>query len=697
MNDVEYESRIEALEKRVEILESQIAQLNAEKTKAVSEKPEVVKTVQVSQATNNKANTVYSSSYTSRMMNMEPGNATAGTATTIKKPTATKKEASLENKIGKNVMGILASVLIFISILIFGGMVYSALGVIAKVAVLMLISIALGVTGVVKMRRDDSYFVLFSSMAACGICAVYITFILMHFVFEIMPLLLLTIAMFIWTGMVITLSVAKDRIFTYICMIGIVITTIVCAVNWDSAGWSLIYYAISSVVLFALSRSRDYNKNIIFFLQLPIVGMILTGLYYESLAAIICITLFVVAGLVAQNLMYRIEASNDGVAIPVTIVSMLMVAISMVHMSFTLGYEIIKYPYSLAFIIIAALYAHKYMKSHVSLFYTAFYFTAVMLVLTLGSHIWILAILMLIAGILLSSDQFKYLAYAYTFIGIWLSNEQTIFLQFTKSRIPMLLIAAVIILAAFAYNHVKYSKIDKYILTGLTCFLIIYSWRKDLFGSVVAFLILAAISLYMNTDHYRLDRVTKAKENESQILGLVVNGVMMLSFLELVWISKELAHRSDVFDSGKLIMTLLVVLFGIALFIINNKNLYELKIAEKVVSIYMSIKITLLIFSVLHLFEPQSYIMSIVGLLIAIGSIALGFKIKNKSFRLYGLVLTLICVAKLILIDIEYESVLLLPLGFFFAGILCFAISWIYSKLEKKSVPQENKTDANAV
>jgi uncharacterized membrane protein len=50
---------------------------------------------------------------------------------------------------------------------------------------------------------------------------------------------------------------------------------------------------------------------------------------------------------------------------------------------------------------------------------------------------------------------------------------------------------------------------------------------------------------------------------------------------------------------------------------------------------------------------------------------------------MYGLVITNISIVKLILIDITYNGSLGKAIGFFICGILCFAISFIYSMIDK--------------
>lgn len=74
---------------------------------------------------------------------------------------------------------------------------------------------------------------------------------------------------------------------------------------------------------------------------------------------------------------------------------------------------------------------------------------------------------------------------------------------------------------------------------------------------------------------------------------------------------------------------------------------------------------------------------SIVGLMVAIGSISVGFKLRNRSIRLYGLVLTIIMVAKFIIVDLNQENSITRVLALIAGGGLCFLISYIYNKLSE--------------
>lgn len=104
--------------------------------------------------------------------------------------------------------------------------------------------------------------------------------------------------------------------------------------------------------------------------------------------------------------------------------------------------------------------------------------------------------------------------------------------------------------------------------------------------------------------------------------------------------------------------------------------------------VWIIVKYLILIWTILGSFfdlNITTVAYSIVGLLVAIGSISVGFKLNNKNLRQYGLVLTIIMVAKFILVDLNQENSILRVLALIAGGGLCFLISVIYNKLNIKT------------
>ena len=83
-------------------------------------------------------------------------------------------------------------------------------------------------------------------------------------------------------------------------------------------------------------------------------------------------------------------------------------------------------------------------------------------------------------------------------------------------------------------------------------------------------------------------------------------------------------------------------------------------------------------FILCYAFPSPAYVSSIIGIVLSVGCIVLGFAMKMKGIRIYGLVISMIMIFKLSLIDFEKSSLLAYALSFFIAGISCLVISMLY-------------------
>lgn len=104
-------------------------------------------------------------------------------------------------------------------------------------------------------------------------------------------------------------------------------------------------------------------------------------------------------------------------------------------------------------------------------------------------------------------------------------------------------------------------------------------------------------------------------------------------------------------------------------------------------SVLLCIKYTYMIELLLHEYLQNydlGYLYSLIGIIIAIVCIVVGFLLSHKYFRIYGLALSLICVLKLVLIDISYDNSIERVISFIIGGFLCFGIVFIYNKMFPK-------------
>ena len=81
--------------------------------------------------------------------------------------------------------------------------------------------------------------------------------------------------------------------------------------------------------------------------------------------------------------------------------------------------------------------------------------------------------------------------------------------------------------------------------------------------------------------------------------------------------------------------------------------------------------------------EIKGFIVSITMFVCAVLCIIVGLKFSQKYLRIYALILAMISTIKMTLFDRSLKSMIGTAISFFFCAILCFTISWIYSRIEK--------------
>ena len=80
----------------------------------------------------------------------------------------------------------------------------------------------------------------------------------------------------------------------------------------------------------------------------------------------------------------------------------------------------------------------------------------------------------------------------------------------------------------------------------------------------------------------------------------------------------------------------------------------------------------------------QAYALSLASMVVALVIIALGFWSRVRSLRLYGLVVVILCVLKLVTFDLYGLDTLMRVVAFIGGGIICFGISALYNFAVKR-------------
>ena len=100
--------------------------------------------------------------------------------------------------------------------------------------------------------------------------------------------------------------------------------------------------------------------------------------------------------------------------------------------------------------------------------------------------------------------------------------------------------------------------------------------------------------------------------------------------------------------------------------------------------VYFGLRLTVYLIAVLTAFEGvEGYVISCALLLLAIAAVLAGFPLRLAPLRVYGLCLAMFAVIKLLMIDVEHDNSMETVLCFLGAGVLCFAINFIYNHVKK--------------
>lgn len=776
-------------------------------------------------------------------------------------------QKSMESRIGKNLMGVLASILILFSIILFGGLLYPFISDALKVVVMYLVSAGLTTVGIMKMRKNDKYNTLFTAISACGISAVYVSTLITYFGYHMISEYLLLLIIAIWLISTGILSKLKSPIFTYICNIGLIIASFLAMLQWNENVAGILFYFLGIIALFAFNFKRDFNKDIYYFMQIPIMSVIFSCCYLDKYcngAALTILAMINVIALVIPNLIYRIEDKNYVWILVNTIMTFLSSIISVIMLAAVWNEHnaAVRLVFFLITILIVALYYVLYAmpkdNKHRSIFYVVYYMALAITPFTyyaggVRDYIgWFPMFAVLIAlGIFKNNKHFRYsgygimllsllvhplsfeLAYGIVIVSlialtVYLSKNYCVIDKYILTPIALLGIALLLvegfnfnvvllcyILMLFIFNTKlfinnpstgekekvseilgniytacitlimpmyigncdigftlkregelvfatsstvavvvftllfvgvlairimslyrkddlysriflsvtallclvtitdgagrycilaaisalimivlliqlsrKYRIYDKYVITGIAVVFILNLFRYT--NLPIPFIFLAALSMFMNTKIYRIDPLTRLEEKTSLIVGYVMNAIMMFVGLVCILAYENPMEFMDTEILSPVITIIIISLLTIALFMVNTKKALYSGISKDLSGVYICTKYTVLIIAILYRLEAASYVFSMAGLILAIVFIVAGFGFRLKAFRIYGLILTLLSVLKLILFDIEYSSDIMRPLGIFISGILCFVISFIYSKIEKQISDKDN-------
>lgn len=265
------------------------------------------------------------------------------------------------------------------------------------------------------------------------------------------------------------------------------------------------------------------------------------------------------------------------------------------------------------------------------------------------------------------------------------------FLFFTMSSSinrPLALICYVVMLAMMVYRAVRHYDASQKIqiaVLGMTLPPLILMYA--MIAITECWILFALYSLTLYLIRFYNNPTTGEEESGVRQFCMIFNGIVLFIGTFFLRYAEGPLYIGHPIAGTESITTILLILLTMSLAAADVFYLYQHTNTDKErsVSIYQGLKFTILIWVLLCRFASVSYVNSIIGIILAVIFVSVGFRFKYKGLRLYGLCLSMLCVIKLIFFDIIFDNAFYRAGSFLVAGLLLFLISFIYFRLEKKS------------
>lgn len=595
------------------------------------------------------------------------------------------QKRDLEKTIGKSFMGIVASGLIFISLILFATLLLPYFNDTAKMITTYLISFAFTGVGLFQLKKDKTN-KFFVAITGCGIGAIYISLLLSNMYFKVIGDILLYVFICIWGIGVCFLAKLQNKVFQIIGELGILISVIfgclLCNATDDGMKFAalLIFYVISTILFYVVHYKEEFFGNLLHH-SFHIINCILLictagNIVEDGFQLQTCLILLLLLLSVFSVLHHKLEKSNISFGIVISIYAYQIYAIleRILENEFTFGITV--YLMCLAFIPIM-----EWKKANAKAGKNISYITGILLgtmglescgVLYEYGMVPMLILPLFILGFYRKNVVYKYaglvLLTLYTFAYSPIGDIAHFLLEGV----------AIVILFLLIYKcKEQYSRALKYSSHLLTLLFLstcmgdmvyeLFQWQP--IATTITYMVCTIFNIAMLKSCFGSNLLTKEKENPA--LYNIVNIVIMIAGILLI-------ERS--FDG---ICHFLIIITTVAAFMVNAKNILEQR-NNMFGGIYVGLKFTLLIVIILKSFDSVNYVISIACFVLAIVSIVIGFAQRYKSLRIFGLILSMISTFKLIMIDINYDNTLGNAVSFFVSGMLCFVISLIYNYIDRR-------------
>ena len=628
-----------------------------------------------------------------------------------KEPKPAKQKKDIEQTLGKNVMGIVASILVFIALTLFAIVVLPNMTDTIKMIGMCAISAAITGFGVFLMKKDPNNG-FNASIAGCGIGAIFISLLTMRIYFNAIGDYTLYFLLLWWTVAIAYFSRNKHKMFVVIGEVGITISSLMGLFNTFmsasddivKASALLIFTMVASAALYIFNNTGDLKEDKIMHIFHALRSLIII-MTYEG----ICtsgdgitrplIILLMMVGLGMFALERSIESKSKHFLLSVYAIAIFFVTKAFIYdwmpgdeQSHLLTLTIIGGLIMNAFIFMYKEFSIPCAISHLILFFTVGNFSAE----GQGILVFLLPLLLFVVPAYMIAywneiPYFKFVSFAaiplFTFFFACPQIDcNTYPMLFTLTSIGLAIAFAVLFKESKTMNTLVY-------IFSMFVFPFVLGFGISETDTLVVSEFATPITYWITTAVFVF---LSKKEQLKQLKGMrIINNVLMMI---LVSVGAVVVHfepwageyygtpTGDLIDRMSIVAMFVSVIVLVGLNVLKTMDILK---QDKGKGIYMCVAYVISVWSLILKISDVNYIFSLAMLLLAIFTIVFGFKVQiedqqgNKGMRIFGLTLSMITTIKLLMLDIEHNNMVETAGYLLLAGILCFVISFIYNKLDK--------------
>lgn len=665
-------------------------------------------------------------------------------ARTAKVP-AEKPARTLENWLGRNVLGVVASLLVFIGLIFLGVLVYKNITDSIKILLMYALSTLLTGLGVFLATKSRNNFTL--ALTGCGCGSFFISILLTHVYFGMLPDLAAFGLLLLW--MAVTLVIARRQRSTLLSVVGHagMIISLCFAFSQGISDQKLLLVLLYQVAMSAVMLAgnvfccrKTYHFGVFASLGLTLVAsgfmnerfVLKWGVtpFHTSLPTPAIAAAFALQFLMASVFSYLLAISasrmkNENAKVALHLFNKLLWAAALYINVYVTAYRLAlphfvsdasDAPARLVPVVgiaIAACFVPLLLHVIVSLtmqiklrfsealervsVLTCFVLTAVFLLVfwreraysvnALPRLPWLVVPALALLLVRRFSRQSAYLIGANVLLGLdflfALFGGYGRLVAFGSPLVAlewMLLYLAIIVGQWFFRSPAerkKYSAPVRMVLylVGMPSLLVILCNTTMPYPGAIILSILTGL-------HFLLLLLRYDREEREKNLAWLLGAASLLLLVVDAWYIAFANRRS----STELGVYFLLAVLAFFLAAVRTPRLFYYK-DRPLQGVLTGIVLTLLVLATVNGntdWFGQSYLLSLTGMLTALACILAGFIGRVSSLRFYGLILTLVCVLKLVTLDVIGLVPVLRVIALIGGGIICFIVSAIYNYTVKQ-------------